>query len=108
VGLSLNLQAIEWSSTFIWVFSLLFLLIAFVGKFTGALLINEPWHMRIVIALAMVPRGEVGLIFAELGRTAGILNNEIYAALVIVIALTTLIPPFAMKWFYNRYQEKFI
>jgi len=108
VGLSLNLQAIDWSSTFIWVFSLLFLLVAFIGKFTGALLINEPWHMRIVIALAMVPRGEVGLIFAELGRTAGILNNEIYAALVIVIALTTLLPPFAMKWFYHRYKEKFV
>ncbi len=41
-------------------------------------------------------------IFAELGRTNGIFDNDIYAALVLVIALTTLLPPFVMKWFYNR------
>jgi Kef-type K+ transport system membrane component KefB len=53
--------------------------------------------------MAMVPRGEVGLIFAELGRVSGIFDNEIYAGMVIVIALTTLLPPFAMKWFYGQY-----
>ena len=41
------------------------------------------------IGIAMIPRGEVGLIFAELGCTSGILNNDIYAALIIVIAMTT-------------------
>ena len=56
-----------------------------------------------LIGLAMVPRGEVGLIFAELGRVSGIFNNEVYAAMVIVIALTTIVPPLIMKWFYSRY-----
>ena len=50
-------------------------------------------------------RGEVGLIFAELGRVNGIFTNEIYAGLVIVIALTTLLPPFVMKWFYGRFGD---
>ena len=98
VGLSLNLHEIDWSSSFIWSFSLLFFAIAVLGKFAGALFIKEPWQMRLVIGLAMVPRGEVGLIFAELGRASGIFNNEIYAGMIIVIALTTLLPPFAMKW----------
>ena len=51
----------------------------------------------------MIPRGEAGLVFAELGRVSGIFNNEIYAGMVIVIALTTLLPPVAMKWFYGCY-----
>ncbi len=51
----------------------------------------------------MIPRGEVGLIFAELGRVSGIFNNEIYAGMVIVIALTTVFPPFVIKWLYNVY-----
>jgi Kef-type K+ transport system membrane component KefB len=55
----------------------------------------------------MVPRGEVGLIFAELGRSSGIFNNELYAAMVLVIAFTTLLPPFVMKWFYGRYRAHF-
>jgi Kef-type K+ transport system membrane component KefB len=62
--------------------------------------------MRWAIGMAMVPRGEVGLIFAELGRVSGILSNEVYAGMVIVITLTTLLPPFIMKWFYGRYGSR--
>lgn len=104
VGLSLNLREIDWSSPFIWSFSLLFFMIAVLGKFSGALFIKESWKIRISVGLAMIPRGEVGLIFAELGRVSNIFNNEIYAGMVIVIALTTIIPPLMMKWFYTRYK----
>jgi Kef-type K+ transport system membrane component KefB len=103
VGLSLNLREIDWGSPFIWGFSLSLLVAAIVGKLVGALLIKEPWAARWVIGMAMIPRGEVGLIFAELGRVSEIFSNEIYAGMVIVIALTTLMPPFVMKWFYGRY-----
>jgi len=102
VGLSLNLHEIDWSSSFIWSFSILFFIIAIIGKFAGAFLIKESWKMRIIIGLAMVPRGEVGLIFAELGRVSGIFNNEVYAGMIIVIALTTILPPLFMKLFYVR------
>jgi Kef-type K+ transport system membrane component KefB len=106
VGLSLNLRTIDWSSPFIWSFSLLFFAVAVAGKYAGALFINESWKMRIIIGLAMVPRGEVGLIFAELGRVSGIFNNEVYAGMIIVITLTTLLPPFIIKWFYGRYGDR--
>ncbi len=100
VGLSLNLRAIDWGSPFIWSFSLGMLLVALAGKMVGALVIKGNWAMRGIVGLAMIPRGEVGLIFAELGRVSGIFNNEIYAGLIIVIAITTLLPPLVMKWFY--------
>jgi Kef-type K+ transport system membrane component KefB len=103
VGLSLNLREIEWSSPFIWLFSLSLLVAAVAGKLFGALLVKESWRVRWMIGTAMIPRGEVGLIFAELGRESGILSNEVYAGMVIVIALTTLLPPFVMKWYYRRY-----
>jgi Kef-type K+ transport system membrane component KefB len=77
--------------------------LAVAGKLFSGLLIRERWHTRLAIGLAMVPRGEVGLIFAELGRSTGIFSNEVYAAMVIVIALTTLLPLFALKWLYRRY-----
>ena len=106
VGLSLNLREIDWGSTFIWGFSLSLLVAAIAGKLVGAFLIREPWAARWVIGMAMIPRGEVGLIFAELGRVSGIFSNEVYAGMVIVIALTTLLPPFIMKWFYARYGDR--
>ena len=107
VGLSLNLREIDWGSFHIWGLSLALLGAAVVGKFAGALVIRESWSSRFAIGIAMIPRGEVGLIFAELGRESGVLDNQTYAALIIVIALTTLLPPFVMKWFYNsRYGEQ--
>ncbi|WP_457672997.1 cation:proton antiporter [Thiolapillus sp.] len=105
VGLSLNLQEIDWGSAFIWAFSFLFLLVAIIGKFAGAMFIDEPLRQRVIIGVAMIPRGEVGLIFAELGRTSGIFDNEVYAGMIMVIALTTLLPPFLMKHLYRNRQE---
>ncbi len=101
VGLSLNLKEVNWGSPFIWSFFLLFLLAAVLGKFGGALFIPESWRRRIIVGIAMVPRGEVGLIFAELGRTAGIFDNAVYAGLIMVIAFTTLVPPFLLKLLYR-------
>lgn len=104
VGLSLNLHEIDWSSSFIWVFSISMFAVAVCGKLVGALLLREPWPTRWVIGIAMTPRGEVGLIFAELGRIAGIFSNEIYAGMIIVIALTTLLAPFILKRLYAWFE----
>jgi Kef-type K+ transport system membrane component KefB len=46
----------------------------------------------------MVPRGEVGLIFAEVGKRSGILDDAAYAGVVFVVALTTLLAPLAMRY----------
>ena len=78
------------------------LLVALVGKFASGFFIREPRRSQVAIGLSMIPRGEVGLIFAQLGFSQGILNGELYAALLIVIALTTMSPPFMLNWFYNR------
>jgi Kef-type K+ transport system membrane component KefB len=89
----------------VWIFSSVLLVAAIVGKLIGSFFIRENLASRILIGMSMVPRGEVGLIFAELGRFSGIFNNEIHAGMVIVIVLTTIIPPFAMKSFYKRYSH---
>lgn len=102
VGLSLNFRAIDWSSPFIWQFSAVLFGVAVLGKFAAGFVIRESRFRQAAIGLAMVPRGEVGLIFAELGRASGIFNAEVYAVMVLVIALTTLLPPFVLKWMYER------
>jgi len=102
VGLSLNLHEVDWSSSFIWAFSLSLLITAIGGKLIGGLfLLSQPLQSRWIIGTAMIPRGEVGIIFAELGRGGGIFSNEIYTGMIMVIAFTTLLPPFAMKTLYE-------
>jgi len=105
VGLSINLREIDWASPRIWEFSIILLVVAIAGKLVGAFVIRESWASRMMIGMSMVPRGEVGLIFAEIGRFSGIFDNEVHAGMVIVIVLTTIVPPFAMKWFHHRYSK---
>ncbi len=103
IGLSLNLREVDWSSQFIWGFSLTIFILAVLGKMIGPFFLKESIYSKWAIGMAMVPRGEIGLIFVELGRISGILNNEIHAGMVIVIVLTTLLSPFAMKWYHYEY-----
>jgi Kef-type K+ transport system membrane component KefB len=77
------------------------LVIAILGKVAGALLLRVDWPTRWRIGVAMVPRGEVGLIFAELGRTSGIFGNELYAGMLLVVACTTLLAPLGLKLLYR-------
>ena len=105
VGLSLDLSQIDWGSQFFWYFSISLTLLAVVTKLGGALLIKENLARRLVTGLAMVPRGEVGLVFAELGRMSNLLSNEIHATIVMVIAYTTLFTPFWLRLFYHNFGQ---
>jgi Kef-type K+ transport system membrane component KefB len=107
VGLSLDLREVDWGSAFVWLFSLTLATVAIVGKIAGGFaLLREHWLMKTAVGMAMVPRGEVGLIFAELGRVSGIFDGPIYAAIVLVIAYTTLFSPFWIKIFYRLYGDR--
>ena len=62
---------------------------------------------RTTIGLGMIPRGEVGLIFANigLGLTVGgerLVDERIFAAVVVAVMLTTLVTPPALKWRLTR------
>jgi len=103
VGLSLDLSEVNWSSHFFWYFSISLTALAIVSKIGGALLIKEKLASKVVIGMSMVPRGEVGLVFAELGRSTGLFSGEIYASIVMVIAYTTLFTPFWLRLFYKHF-----
>jgi Kef-type K+ transport system membrane component KefB len=103
IGLSLNLKEIDWSSAFIWILTFSLLVGAVLGKlFCGLQLRNITNFERFAVGIAMVPRGEVGLIFAEVGLKVKVFDNSIYAAIVLVIAITTLLAPFALRWLYSK------
>jgi Na+:H+ antiporter len=79
---------------------------AVVGKLACALG-APPGVDRVAIALAMMPRGEVSLVFASLGlslRVDGraLLDTRQYSALVTVVVLTTLLTPLALRWRWGR------
>jgi Kef-type K+ transport system membrane component KefB len=50
-----------------------------------------------VIGVGMVPRGEVGLIFAQLGLSTGLLTAGLYSSVAMMVIITTLIAPPALR-----------
>ncbi len=72
-------------------------LVAVLGKLAAGW--AAPWVRvrRIVVGTGMVPRGEVGLIFADIGRRAGVLTDEVFGAVLLMVMATTFIAPPALK-----------
>jgi Kef-type K+ transport system membrane component KefB len=75
------------------------LVIAIIGKLISGYTVG--WGRQklnhAAIGVGMVPRGEVGLIFAQLGLTNGILSSETFSAILIMVIFTTFIAPPLLK-----------
>ena len=52
---------------------------------------------KLLIGIGMMPRGEVGLVFAAIGRTLGVINDAVFSAIVLMIVVTTVIAPPLLK-----------
>ncbi len=57
------------------------------------------------VGIGMISRGEVGLIVAGVGVTAGVLSSEVYSTIVIMVAVTTIITPIWLKMEYRKEQR---
>ncbi len=68
------------------------LIAAIVGKLASGFGARER-SARWVIGVGMLPRGEVGLVFAAIGRTLGVIDDAIFSAIVLMVIITTLIAP---------------
>jgi len=97
VGLQINLKAINFTSANFWILSFVLLFIAIVTKLVAGFFVRGDFKEKLSIGFSMLPRGEVGLIFAEFGRISKIYNDELYAVIIFVVALTTLIAPIVLK-----------
>ena len=53
---------------------------------------------RSVVGTGMIPRGEVTLLFAQVGLSAGVLSTGLYSSIAFVVVVTTLIVPPALRW----------
>ncbi len=82
---------------------LVYSVLAIIGKVLGGIMTGElekpkmSTRKSLLLGFGMVPRGEVGLIFAGIGITMGILNEYWYSALIVMVLVTTFITPLILK-----------
>ena len=76
----------------------LLILVAVVSKFLAG---YAPFWFRgkkSVIGAGMIPRGEVGLIFAQMGMSSGVLNEGLYSAVTLMVMATTFMAPPLLRY----------
>ena len=88
-------------------FGVVLTICALVGKLACALGVVGRGVNRLAVAIGMIPRGEVGLIFAGIGTslTIGgepILSQGVFSAVVMMILVTTLVTPVGLRWAFER------
>jgi Kef-type K+ transport system membrane component KefB len=68
--------------------------VAIVGKIvTGWVVFGQPDINRLAIGVGMIPRGEVGLVFAGIGSASGAIDKPLEVAIIVMVILTTFLAP---------------
>lgn len=77
-------------------------LLAIAGKIAAGW--AAPWLKfdRLMVGVGMVPRGEVGLIFADVGRRAGLLGEQTFGVVLLMVMATTFVSPLCLKFLAAR------
>ncbi|MFP5247358.1 MAG: cation:proton antiporter [Thermoanaerobaculia bacterium] len=96
VGAAVDLKSINpmdaEARKFLWI-GLALTVIGIAGKVAAGFVVWKKGLRKIVIGVGMIPRGEVGLIFATIGLTSGLISGGMYSAVALMVMLTTFITP---------------
>jgi Kef-type K+ transport system membrane component KefB len=71
--------------------------VAVFGKFVSGWAVFKKSIKKSVIGIGMIPRGEVGLIFAQMGLVSGVFDTRLFSAVTVMVMLTTFIAPPLLK-----------
>lgn len=98
VGLKVTLGGMDAS---IWIFAIILLVIAILSKVVGcglgAKMCGCTGKEAFQVGIGMISRGEVALIVAQKGYASGMLDDVLFAPIVLVVIVTTLITPILLK-----------
>lgn len=100
VGATVNLRLLNPAASENWTFLLtttLLFAVAVLGKLAAG---YAPFWFpcrKVVIGWAMVPRGAVGLVFAQFGLAKGVLDEQLFSAITLMVILTTMLAPAIMR-----------
>ncbi|MBD2345635.1 cation:proton antiporter [Anabaena subtropica] len=82
------------------------IVVAIIGKIvTGWAVFGQPGINRLAVGIGMIPRGEVGLVFAGIGSASGALDKPLQAAIIIMVILTTFLAPPLLRFAFKQSEE---
>lgn len=90
----------------LYVVAIIISIAAVAGKFVAGIAAQGSRTEKMLVGTSMIPRGEVGLIFAATGASLGVLNSDMFSTIVLVVIITTFISPALIKHFGNRLRKE--
>ncbi|MDJ0844918.1 cation:proton antiporter [Crocosphaera sp.] len=82
------------------------IIVAIIGKLiTGWTITGQEKINRLAIGFGMIPRGEVGLVFAGIGSASGVLSQSLEAAIIVMVILTTFLAPPLLRFAFKESAE---
>ncbi|HEY9601391.1 MAG TPA: cation:proton antiporter [Allocoleopsis sp.] len=85
------------------VLAMFLIAVAIIGKVvTGLFVFGQPGINRLAIGVGMIPRGEVGLVFAGVGSASGVLSPAMEAAIIMMVILTTFVAPPLLRFVFQE------
>lgn len=112
VGLQVDLSSL--TSTSVILLAVLIIVVAILTKYIGcglgAKIGDKSIDMKSfnIIGVGMAPRGEVGIIIASIGLASGYMSTDLYAVIVLMSVVTTIIaPPIVARLFRKKYHEEY-
>lgn len=103
IGIQVKLESFCHLNVIILAIGLVFA--AVIGKLISGLGANAK-NDRLLIGIGMLPRGEVGLVFASIGRSLGVISDDLFSAIVLMVMITTFIAPPLLKARYAAQEKK--
>jgi Kef-type K+ transport system membrane component KefB len=85
--------------------ALILFVVAVIGKFVSGFAVFKKGISKSVVGVGMIPRGEVGLIFAQVGLTYGIFTSELFSAITVMVMLTTFVAPPLLKIMFAKSKD---
>ncbi len=99
IGLQVKLES--FLSVDVWLLASGLTVAAIIGKLVCGIAAGRGLN-RLAIGIGMLPRGEVGLIFASIGKGLGVIDSQLFSAIVLMVVITTVIAPSMLKWALRR------
>jgi len=94
MGIQVKLEAV--ASKDVIIAGLALTVVAIIGK-VAAGWGCPPRMNRLAVGFGMMPRGEVGLIFAGIGKAIGVVNEGLFSAVVLLVMITTVLAPVLLR-----------
>ncbi|NYT00745.1 MAG: cation:proton antiporter [Methanocellales archaeon] len=98
IGLSVDLDALIAAG----LFTALLIILALVGKilggFIGSKLVGFDSYDSLIFGVGMMPRAEVGVVIISIGKSMGVISSEIFSAVVLMVAISLIVTPIALKY----------